>query len=194
MPNYCNVNITFSVKKEEDRHLLDKLEQEFKTKNEILNVLRPMPEGCLEEGKWYDWCNCNWGTKWDMMEGYNIGMYSHDLYVCGETAWSPPEEALLHYHLQHPQITIDILYFEPGMCFAGHTRFEDGEEIEVAIVNNFTCKTKAEWEADNTEFGEFFCAQMEDCWDNFGMDSDEEGESDDPIIPESSDVGGLDKE
>ena len=191
MPNYCNNQITFSVKKEENRHLLDTLAQEFKTKNEILNVLRPMPEEYREGDKWYDWSCDNWGTKWDMMDDCDITQYSHDLCVSGNSAWSPPEAALLYYHLQHPEITIDILYFEPGMSFAGHIRYEGGEEIEVAHMDDIASSghTKEEWETDNTEFGEYFSAMMADYWDHYGLDSD-----DDPIIPESSDVGGLDKE
>lgn len=193
MPNYCNVSITFSVK-EEHRHLLTTLEQELKTKNEFLNVLRPMPKEYEEGEKWYDWRIENWGTKWDIIDGYNIGIFSHDLYLYGDTAWSPPIKALLYYHLQHPEITINCCYFEPGMDYAGHTRFEGGKEIEVVYLDDISVSghTKDEWETDHTEFGDYFCQQMEDLWDNYGMDSDEEGQPDTPIIPESSDIGGLD--
>tara|TARA_Y100000593_G_C4319186_1_gene342771 strand:- start:622 stop:1203 length:582 start_codon:yes stop_codon:yes gene_type:complete len=193
MPNYCENQIRFSVNKPEHRQILKDLEQEFKTKKEVLNVLRPMPEGCLEEGKWYDWCNCNWGTKWDMMEGYDITCDDNGLTICGDTAWSPPEAALLYYHQRHPEVTIDVLYFEPGGNFAGHTQFKNGEEKDVKIIQNIMSETRDKWETDSSDFGEWFYMNMEHIWEE-QEEEEEEGVPDDPIIPESSDVGGLDKE
>jgi len=193
MPNYCENQIRFSVNKPEHIQILKDLEQEMKTKKEILNVLRPMPEGYPENGKWYDWCCENWGTKWDMMDTYDIGWWRNQLTICGDTAWSPPEAALLYYHLRHPEVTIDILYFEPGMCFAGHTQYKNEWRLDVKFIQNIMSETRDKWESDKSDFGEWFYMNMEHIWEE-QEEEEEEGVPDDPIIPESSDVGGLDKE
>jgi len=195
MPNYCDNQIRFSVSKPEHRHILDELEQEIKTKNEFLNVLRPIPDEFRESG-WYDW-NCqNWGTKWDMVckaEELHMVRDPNELYIDGSSAWSPPEAALLYYHLKHPEVTINILYFEGGMCFAGHTQFKNGEEEEIRLIQNTNDETRDKWIDDESDFGKWFYMNMEWIWEQ-QEEEEEEGVPDDPIIPESSNVGGLDKE
>ena len=180
MPNYCNNRIIISVEYEMHRHLLDELEQEIKTKNEFLQVLRPMPDEYNVGEKWYDWrCN-NWGTKWDM--DINMIRNEDNLIIDGRTAWAPPTIALKYYQDNNPNISIDCLYVEPGMCFCGHTTFEPGVMTENHI-SDMTTISKRQWKQDKTDLGDYVCEVME---------SDEEGEPEAPIIPESSDVGGLD--
>jgi hypothetical protein len=189
MPNYCNNRITISVKENKHNHLLDELEQEINTKNEFLQVLRPMPDKYNVGEEWYDWRCDNWGTKWEM--DYTIIRYENDLIIEGRTAWAPPVIALKYYQDNNPNISINCLYVEPGNCFCGHTTFEPGLMTENHI-SDMTTRTKRQWIQDNTELSDYVCEVMEDVWDCYGMESDEEGEPAAPIIPESSDIGGLD--
>lgn len=188
MPNYCNNRITFSVEYEMHRHLLDELEQEIKTKNQFLNVIRPMPEEYNEGEKWYDWRCENWGTKWDM--DYDVTRLDDALIINGTSAWSPPEDALKYYQENNPNISINCLYFEEGVGFCGQTIYEPGIITEQHIDDIYSLN-KDEWLRNHTELDDWVCEFMEDYWER---EEEEEGEPDDPIIPESSDIGGLDKE
>jgi len=179
MPNYCDNRITISVEYEMHRYLLDELEQEIKTKNEFLNVLRPMPS----EGVGNEWRSDNWGTKWEM--DFTVTRMEDDLIITGTTAWCPPVLALKYYQDKNPNVSIHCLYFEGGMCFCGHTTFEPGVMTEKHI-SDFNSISKDEWLRDKTELGVFVCNYIQPYWEL------EEGQPDDPIIPESSDIGGLD--
>ena len=83
---------------------------------------------------WYDWCIKNWGTKWgdcdteyvashDGDDGMKISMYRF------ETAWSPPQEGLVHIAKSFKPLLFDLRYQEPGMGFCGYARIGNGEVI-----------------------------------------------------------------
>jgi hypothetical protein len=83
--------------------------------------LRPRPE---EEQDWYNWSLSNWGTKWDA----NIIDWSHDdentVTIYCDTAWGPP--IALYDYLCENGWSVDAIYHEPGMCFAG--MYSDGND------------------------------------------------------------------
>ena len=94
MPNYCNNNIVITG----PNSVIDKIEKIANgDKGDLLQYFYPMPEALKdttaplpkdatkeEKAKakenlkkygydnWYDWRVENWGTKWDIMEFYNI--------------------------------------------------------------------------------------------------------------------------
>lgn len=90
---------------------------------------------------WYDFCNEKWGTKWDICDsdGHAEVTACHDE---GETplfrtdlrfntAWSPPFTWCETFLKDFPDCTVQLYYYEPGMCFAGmwengkHSHFDD---------------------------------------------------------------------
>jgi len=190
MPNYSFTQISFTIEYDMHKHLLDELEEEIKTKNEFLNVLRPMPEGYTEGEMGYEWRCENWTTKWDIREDFTMTRYDDRLDIQGHFAWSPPLDALQYYQENNVNISIDCLYVEVGVGFCGQMTYEPGLITENHISKFMKVKSRDEWSRDKSELGVFVNDYMErnGMWDYYCQ----EEEPYDPIIPESSDFGGLD--
>jgi hypothetical protein len=75
-------------------------------------------------GNWYDYCVNEWGTKWDFGEqgASDIHPNGKILNTSFDSAWSPPIHA--YDKLVELGFTVNAMYFEPGMGFAGI--YEDG--------------------------------------------------------------------
>jgi hypothetical protein len=112
MPNWCSNVVTFTGKKEQ----IDKLKN---ANGQILNVLVPTPNY-----EWdYDWSVANWGTKWEV-DAEIVDLGDDWITFTFDSAWSPPIEA---YHAaQEDGITVNAMYYEPGMNFCG--QYYDGED------------------------------------------------------------------
>jgi len=79
-----------------------------------------------ETGEWdYDAAVNKWGTKWDISSDSDF--YSNGDSVDGyfETAWSPPIE--FYDAIVDQGFTVDALFHEPGMTFAGTYHTEIGD-------------------------------------------------------------------
>ena len=85
-------------------------------------------EPAIREDSWWDWRVQHWGTKWDIgLEGLEFADHGDgvaEIMGSFESAWSPPVGALAAY--QERMLTelgihtdIDLMYYEPGMAFAG---------------------------------------------------------------------------
>ena len=138
MPNWCNNNIEITGPKEK----LIKICEGAK-KGELLDTLYPMPEALKETEKssdddkmakqpvvdgvnnWYDWRVNNWSTKWDVdpYVGDNIkveGDGGNARLVFGfDSAWSPPIGACAKYLEDNDDVSIRLVYYEPGCDFMG---------------------------------------------------------------------------
>lgn len=66
---------------------------------------------------WYEWCNANWGTKW---EADHIAGSPEEGYLVFDTAWNPPIGIVAKLFEIFPEEDIDWYYEEPGMDFAGN--------------------------------------------------------------------------
>lgn len=150
MPNWCMNNITVSHK---NLSMMQRFVHAYNTGG-LMNEFLPMPEGYLDNGKWYDWCISNWGTKWDVgREEYEdhatinkVEMKSGKFYevnISPNTAWSPPID--FYNHLMDLGYNVHASYFEPGMCFCGiyhnghdnYVEYTDKDMIPVAIWNEY---------------------------------------------------------
>jgi len=79
---------------------------------------------------WYDWCNMNWGTKWNSSDAECKLMEYGDTSVAQftfATAWAPPIPVIEELAKQFPNTNIYISYDEPGMSFSGYFYYADGE-------------------------------------------------------------------
>jgi hypothetical protein len=118
MPNWCDNSLTLT---HSEKTKLDELEAELSKENDVqlFQHLRSY------EGEWdYGWCCENWGTKW---EARIIGWERIDettMFVSFETAWGPP--IALYEFLEENEWSVEGLYNESGMCFAGI--YEDGSD------------------------------------------------------------------
>jgi hypothetical protein len=82
-------------------------------------------------GNWYDFSVGEWGTKWDV-GGDGLSDIHPDgkmLHTSFDSAWSPPVNA--YYKLEELGFTVNAMYYEGGMCYAGE--FSDGCDQEINL-------------------------------------------------------------
>jgi len=127
MPNYCENQLHFDCSKEDFEQkivpLLSGKDHNGEWQEITFNVLIPMPahiyRGDLgpEERKkygknnWFDWCNFNWGTKWDAFDT-RVELEC----VSFTTAWEPPYPwyVALATALEPLGITAHVNYWKEG--------------------------------------------------------------------------------
>ena len=80
-------------------------------------------------GNWYDFCVGEWGTKWDVGGDGQTDIHPDGrmLHTTFDSAWSPPVNA--YYKLEEMGFTVNAMYYEGGMGYAGVY----GEEGDVEI-------------------------------------------------------------
>ena len=148
MPNWCNNTLTLT---HADPAMIDKAITAYNA-GELFDTFIPVPEalkitaGFLGDGaeqkaleakeqdnlnkyghkNWYDWCIANWGTKWDISPWENVTRVNENTVTFGfDTAWGPAIQA--YEAMEALGFSIDAMYYEPGMCFAGTVTSSDGE-------------------------------------------------------------------
>lgn len=98
---------------------------------------------------WYMWRINNWGTKWDISETNSFAYHenydkTYDNKDIGavitsfDTAWAPPEEAVLAMSLKYPDVYFHLSYEEPGMAFAGCYAVINGDVKEQTQVDMYS--------------------------------------------------------
>jgi hypothetical protein len=125
MPNWCNNNFTVH---HEDPAMLIKFQEALKA-GELFQTFVP-----LSSGEWdYDTALTEWGTKWEP-NGGDCEIDADGRFCNGwfDTAWGPGIRA--YEKMSELGFEIDIVFHEPGMCFAG--RFTSPDE-EYYVEYNF---------------------------------------------------------
>jgi hypothetical protein len=122
MPNWCCNNVTLS---NEDSDKIDAFVVELEKPDEEqkpFQFLRPRPAS--EDETWYGW-NCdNWGTKWDVSIYQFERQDDNTILIHFDSAWSPP--IAMYEYLESEGWTVNAMYYEPGMNFAGI--YSDGDD------------------------------------------------------------------
>ena len=131
MPNWCNNTLYIRAEEKEDmKELKDLLDKTLKFSkdnhcaNNLLSAIIPMPkelEGTTspkDKPNWYDWCNDNWGTKWDV-DCYETQMEDDYMEFGFDSAWAPPVPWLEKVARLFPKLKFSLKYDEPGMGFMG---------------------------------------------------------------------------
>ncbi len=149
MPNWCNNTVLVKGDKEEIQSVISAVydsasnnhfsfDRIKKCPEELLNASAPnrneQRAGFLEKKygakDWYDWCNMNWGTKWNSSDAECKLMEYGDTSVAQftfATAWAPPIPVIEELAKQFPNTNIYISYDEPGMSFSDYFYYADGE-------------------------------------------------------------------
>jgi hypothetical protein len=86
---------------------------------------------------WYDWCNANWGCKWDMAD-LSIDLHTdEELSMSFWTAWNPNYDFIRFLGAKFQNLKFELEYYELGMYFAGilHVQNESFNDIEIPITN-----------------------------------------------------------
>ena len=74
-----------------------------------------------------------WGTG---RESFYIGSFPKDTYTF-DTAWSPADRAMDKLAEQYPELHIEYMYDEPGMCFCGKKEYYEGKCESEITENDF---------------------------------------------------------
>jgi hypothetical protein len=187
MPNWCNNTVQIKGPAKKIQAIKKAMEA-----GKFLNHLFPMPkelEGTTADGSenqtlikktgysdWYGWCTNEWGTKWEISEGYpeepeiaDWGKDEKTLSWSFDSAWAPPIGAYAHYLDNNDDVSIFATYYEPGCDFAGvwengddrgftisdydsNDDFWTTDDDGILLDDNFgIVESKAEWEAEQRE-------------------------------------------
>jgi hypothetical protein len=140
MPNWCNNNVTFT---HNDREQINKISKALENE-ELFNAFVPVPQElrdtvkgsfsdsdkqkALEEREqqniekygyatWYDFCNANWGTKWDADDVNITEETNNSIKLSFSTAWCPPIE--FYEAMDNLGFDIQAYFYEGGCGFCG---------------------------------------------------------------------------
>lgn len=98
---------------------------------EMDDIMANILEDMRVSNHWYAWNVRNWGTKWDVTNDAFITEESDGYIVYRfDTAWAPPEDALLELSSQYPNVKF-ILSYEEETGWGGITIFENGDSTIV---------------------------------------------------------------
>lgn len=110
-------------------------------------------QGEREGEGWYYWRLEQWGTKGDAVDA-RVFSWRHTLNYEFLSAWSPPVAFVAASARRFRTLSFEIVYNEPGNCFAGWCRYErgrlTGQEDEgdvdgiIALLERQGCKDEAE--------------------------------------------------
>ena len=101
---------------------------------------------------WYDWCVSEWGTKWNAGGSDNADMqidFDEDgddsiALFQFDTAWAPALGVLQKLMDDHPELSIECRYHEPGVGFMGV--WTDGHD---RCYDNIEGSKDAFWQSDD---------------------------------------------
>lgn len=123
MPNWCENNAQISAIEPDAQNRFRELILAM-DEGRWFEYILPVPEGLDNLGD-YSWRVEHWGTG---REAFEINLNVHNsiqLEVSFDTAWSPP---IGIYRAMHDMgFTINAVYDEPGMGFAGRVRAMNAE-------------------------------------------------------------------
>ena len=171
MPNWCSNDLVITG---DDSIIKDMMD--FVRKGDIplcFDNILPVPKD-KKDRDMLDWCSNNWGTKWDLDKDTYVEVGNRLAEYSFSSAWSPPEGVIGVLASKYPDLEFNLQFEEPGLCFYGYIKWEEGEEEdrhigELTIENCFGCDNNYVPTFDS-EVGNLFC---KDCLDK-GLDENSE--------------------
>ena len=134
MPNWCSNELTiFGIKEDmevfmKENNSTEEWESEDEYEDNVgfrlsFNRALPIPE----DAQWFEWCNENWGTKWDIGDEdieqeveydepltYDIGFRELTMKITFDTAWRPPDKWLEFVIVKYPRLNFSLVGAELG--------------------------------------------------------------------------------
>jgi len=154
MPNWCMNRLTISHPDQEKIH---EFVEQYRKGNTCEHYIPTK-----NKDNWYEEHLNNWGTKWDIGSEDNERFGLHPTVVENEasmtfdSAWSPPVG--LYKRLEELGFTVDAMYWEPGMQFAGvwkdginkeYSNYSGYEELPEQLVSEFNMQTMFEYDSED---------------------------------------------
>lgn len=82
---------------------------------------------------WYEWCNANWGTKWNASETY----WNSDNIVTFETAWACPIPILEKISEMYPGISFEVAFADEDIgSNCGLLLYTQGEGVYISSFSS----------------------------------------------------------
>ena len=124
MPNLCNGSLTIKASDELKRKIFETLHGTDEGNNPFdFSKVIPVPESIRGDfGSEDDWCNENWGTKWNSCD-----TKVHNDGFTFMTAWSPCSPVIRKLAEMFPDARFEYEYDETGCAFCGHQIYEGGK-------------------------------------------------------------------
>jgi len=191
MPNWCNNNMVLHGPEDQVRSILEAV-RPVEGKSDELTFTKFMPQPRDEQGELIgsvDWQYDTWGTKWGdcdtdiCSEEYSDGTGTAS--VGYTTAWGPMSGLVKEISRQHPGVTIDIEYEEPGMSFFGIEQYLGGELVHeqhhdynfesgtITLPDGWTASFDTEWDDENQDpsgtLNDAVYAGLEHMWTTMGL-------------------------
>ena len=97
---------------------------------------------------WYDWCNLNWGTKWDACNSHitdecrDDKYYEYHIRIAFDTAWCPPYEYLHKATQKYPLLRFTCQVEEESEAFLGNLICQWGKLVDNTVTINFPERDK----------------------------------------------------
>jgi hypothetical protein len=125
--------------------------------NDMRAIGQKMKENVVKYGakNWYEWCNKNWGVKWDV--NGRLDAKENGLTYSFDSAWGPPSEAIRKISELFSGLTFELEYFESGMAFAGKMIFQGGDIIE----DDYRSWTNKESLEEVRDCGDFVASEVD---------------------------------
>lgn len=122
---------------------LEQLNENFSERQAIdFNSILPYPYECwsmvgplgsgldgYNAGGGYNWCNKNWGTKWNASEVVGPETSGKIIKYSFRTAWSPPIPVIQAWSMKFNKVRFTLNYYEASMCFQGEITCFGGKII-----------------------------------------------------------------
>ena len=102
---------------------------------------------------WYEWCNKNWGTKWDASDAVITVDDEYQVGYSFQTAWAPPIPVHDKLAKMFPNTNIFINYDESGVDFSGWRYYQYGELSREHEYNTSYYAVRAFMEPDSDIWG-----------------------------------------
>lgn len=102
----------------------------YKELKDLIKFGRKAVKNIMDYGAidWYDWCNKNWGTKWNAC--HNIYLEEHPNEIYFDTAWGNVSELITKLSTMHPDNQFTYEYAEEDTGFqTGNLTFQNGVVI-----------------------------------------------------------------
>lgn len=143
MPNWCGNTLTLA---HPDPAQIKRVEAAIAGQG-LLNEFVPVPEALKNSptpeeveqnmatygyGDWYDFCNGEWGTKWDV-DAEVIMATETTIDICFDSAWGPPIG--WYERMMDLGFEVDAYYYEPGMGFCGHWSYGHDDYYEIGATS-----------------------------------------------------------
>lgn len=142
--NYYNKYETFIKRCYKEKELLNKLRANYNPDNYVSEIYKRI-DNINELGKqyvdniinydcphWYDWCNKNWGTKWNVLDEVNVS-YNEEIdeyEISFSTAWSIPTGIFKKYFEMCKDGELNWLYEDEDYDGTHILTKENGELVD----------------------------------------------------------------